>query len=118
MLQEKMYGDNYSAYDTDHHMPPYQRNTQSAELVKLAEVLTDSMTMNRLPIPEPTIFRGDPLAYHPWKTSFDMLIGHRNVTAAEKIFFLQKYTSGEAKKCIEGAFYLESDEAYISARKK
>ena len=118
MPQEKMYGDNYSAYDTDHHMPPYQRNTQSAELVKLAEVLTDSMTMNRLPIPEPTIFRGDPLAYHPWKTSFDMLIGHGNVTAAEKIFFLQKYTSGEAKKCIEGAFYLESDEAYISARKK
>lgn len=40
----------------------------------LAQAVQDSMTLNRLPIPEPCVFTGDPIQFIEWKASFTSLI--------------------------------------------
>ncbi|XP_062600914.1 uncharacterized protein LOC134262527 [Saccostrea cucullata] len=40
----------------------------------LAKVFADSVNLNRLPIPEPSVFTGDPLRFVEWKTAFHALI--------------------------------------------
>ena len=76
--------------------------SNTSEFVK---VLADSVNMNRLPIPEPIVFTGDPLQFFEWKTSFKLLIESKNITKNDKIFYLKKYVGGEAKQAISGCFY-------------
>ena len=89
-------------------------NESTAELVK---VLADALSANRVPIPEPSIFSGDPLKYNDWKLSFQTLIGHKNIEDKEKIYYLRQYVSGLAKKAIDGFFLLGTESAYASAWK-
>ena len=46
--------------------------------------LVDHMTLSRLPCPEPGVFSGDPLFYASWKSAYETLIGHKNITPSEK----------------------------------
>ncbi|XP_061154114.1 uncharacterized protein LOC133167369 [Syngnathus typhle] len=80
-----------------------------------AKVLAESFSVSRLPAPEPAVFSGDPLKYKGWKMSFQTLIGRKNIPANEKIYYLQKYVGGPAKKAIEGYFLLGTDAAYQTA---
>lgn len=73
--------------------------------------------MNRLPVPEPTTFSGDPLRFTEWKMSFMTLIDKRPLPASEKMFYLKNYLAGEARKAVEGFFYRDSENAYYGAWK-
>lgn len=44
------------------------------EINTLAKALAYSVNHNRLPLPEPNVFFGDPLQYIEWKSAFEMLI--------------------------------------------
>ena len=81
----------------------------------LAKAITESITASHLPIPEPSVFNGDPLRYKDWKMSFETLIGRKNIPVNEKVYDLHKYVGGPAKKAIEGYFLLGTDAAYYSA---
>lgn len=81
----------------------------------LVRVLAEAMSANRLPIPEPTVFSGDPLKFKHWKASFQTLIERKNIPTAEKIFFLQKYVGGPVKEALEGYFLIGSEDSYDSA---
>ncbi|XP_067309062.1 uncharacterized protein [Pseudorasbora parva] len=54
----------------------------------LVRTLAEAITANRVPIPEPEVFKGDPLKYNDWKLSFFTLIDRKNLLAQEKLFFL------------------------------
>ncbi|XP_030611515.1 uncharacterized protein LOC115798709 isoform X1 [Archocentrus centrarchus] len=84
-------------------------------IAALARVLADSISASRLPIPEPTVFSGDPLKYKNWKAAFQTLIDRKNILASEKIYYLGKYVGGPAKKAIENYFLLGTEAAYITA---
>ncbi|KAK0144665.1 hypothetical protein N1851_017007 [Merluccius polli] len=86
--------------------------TDSRDFVKL---LAEAISANRLPIPEPTIFYGDPLRFCHWKSSFQTLIERKNIPTAEKMFFLQKYVGGAVRETLEGNFLLDSQDSYCSA---
>ncbi|KAL1279105.1 hypothetical protein QQF64_025778 [Cirrhinus molitorella] len=73
------------------------------------------MVLSRLPTPEPSVFSGDPLKFLEWRTSFKALIERRCTNPADKLFYLQKYVSGEAQSVLEGSFYRKDDEAYDQA---
>ncbi|XP_029682376.1 uncharacterized protein [Takifugu rubripes] len=92
--------------------PRHVVQDNSGELVK---VLAEAISANRLPIPEPIIFSGDPLKFNHWKSSFHTLIERKNIPAAEKIFFLQKYVGGAAKEALEGYFLTDSEDSYHAA---
>ena len=64
----------------------------------LREALVDSMTLSRLPAPEPCVYTGDTLQYMRWKTSFKTLIENKGLSSAEKMFYLQRYLGGPALK--------------------
>ncbi|XP_073463012.1 uncharacterized protein [Aquarana catesbeiana] len=72
----------------------------------------------RLPVPEPTVFSGDILKFIEWKASFEMIIDHYCSRPIDKLFYLQKYVGGEAKKVLEGNFYRTDEEAYKQAWEK
>ena len=68
----------------------------------LLKTLVDQLTLARLPLPEPSMFNGDPLAFPGWKESFQALIGTRTIPPEERLHYLKRYVGGDAKSCIEG----------------
>lgn len=81
----------------------------------LVRTLAEAITANRVPIPEPEVFKGDPLKYNDWKLSFFTLIDRKNLLTQEKLFFLRKYVGGSAKRAIEGHFLVGTETAYRAA---
>jgi hypothetical protein len=75
-----------------------------------------SLETNRLPVPEPEIFCGDPLRYPEWKCAFSILIEGKRIPQQEKLYYLKRYLGGEAKAVVEGLFFLQSDSAYDKAK--
>ncbi len=88
------------------------------DMGKFVKILADSLSISRLPVPEPPVFSGDVLKYQKWRLSFDALIGSRNISASDKICYLDKYLTGEAKLMVQGTLLCNSDEAYLHARQK
>ena len=91
--------------------------TMTQESVSLAQAIASSLSMNRLPVPEPTKFSGDPLRFTDWKMSFIALIDRKPLPPSEKMFYLKMYLAGEAPKAVEGLFYRDSENAYNGAWK-
>lgn len=52
------------------HPQAFQEVKTTQETENLAQVLANSLSINRLPVPEPTTFTGDPLKFIDWKMSF------------------------------------------------
>lgn len=67
----------------------------------LVRLFAESISASRIPLPEPTVFNGDPLRFNDWKVSFQTLVDWKNIPAHEKVFYLRKYVGGPAKKAIE-----------------
>lgn len=65
------------------HLSSIPLKTQ--EEASFAQAIASSLTLSRLPVPEPTIFTGDPLKYTDWKISFTALIGKKPLPTSEKI---------------------------------
>ncbi len=81
----------------------------------LVNALAEAMSANRLPVPEPALFTGDPLKFKDWRLSFETLIDRKNIPKNEKLYYLRKYLAGAAKKTVEGFFLLGTEAAYDSA---
>lgn len=86
-----------------------------AQEVSLAQAIASSLTLSRLPIPEPTTFTGDPLKFIDWTISFMALIDQKPIPASEKMLYLKSYIAGEARKVVEEFFYRNSEKAYQCA---
>lgn len=95
--------------------PRRELNVTYESTGELVKVLAEAMSANRLPIPEPSVFSGDPLKFKHWKASFQTLIERKNIPTAEKIFFLQKYVGGCVKEALDGYFLIGSEDSYEAA---
>lgn len=87
----------------------------NADVSYLAQAVQNSMTLNRIPMPEPTFFNGDPIHFIEWKASFQSLIDKRHVSSADKLYYLKKYVTSPARKALEGIFHRNDEEAYNDA---
>lgn len=67
------------------------------------------------PAPQPDVFTGTHEVYPLWKASFKALIGKHDIGYDEKMYYLRKYTSGEAKASIEALFLVPTKESYEAA---
>ncbi|XP_057686666.1 uncharacterized protein LOC130912537 [Corythoichthys intestinalis] len=88
---------------------------QQSDIHYLAQAIQDSITMNRLPTPEPSIFTGDPIQFIEWKASFTALIDKKSISPADKLHYLKKYVGGSARKSLDGIFYRNDSDAYKNA---
>ncbi|KAG7511271.1 hypothetical protein JOB18_045843 [Solea senegalensis] len=78
------------------------------------QAVQDSIAMNRLPMPEPSLFTGDPLQFIECKASFTALIDQKNISP-DKLYYLKKYVGGPARKTLDGIFYRNDSDAYKDA---
>ncbi|XP_041434751.1 uncharacterized protein LOC121399034 [Xenopus laevis] len=97
---------------------PTSHHSDQGNVAAIAQAIHETMVLTRLPTPEPTVFSGDPLKFIEWSTSFEALIARRCSNPADKLFYLQNYVSGEAKRALEGSFYRKDEEAYKQAWEK
>lgn len=51
----------------------------------LVSALAEAMSANRLPVPEPVVFTGDPLKFKDWRLSFETLIDRKNIPKNKKL---------------------------------
>lgn len=85
------------------------------DVLYLAQAVHDSVALNRLPVPEPSTFTGDPIQFIEWKASFTALIDKRNISPADRLHYLKKYIGGPARQTLDGIFYRNDSEAYRDA---
>ena len=106
-----------SNYPTIHSNYPIMTdpNMVQAQLSTIAKLL-EVQNQSRLPLPEQGIFSGDPLHYPIWIKAFETLVESRAVSPAERLHFLGKYVSGEAKNVVNGFMLLDSEDAYNKAK--
>nr|XP_055051100.1 uncharacterized protein LOC129436861 [Misgurnus anguillicaudatus]XP_055051101.1 uncharacterized protein LOC129436861 [Misgurnus anguillicaudatus] len=101
-----------------HQQENVVQSAHLSEVTQLAQAVQDSIAINRLPIPEPTVFNGDPIQFVEWKSSFMSLIDKKGISTADKLYYLKKYVSGPAHKYLEGTFYRSDEAAYKEAWNK
>ena len=94
-----------------------ETSSQPSAALNLTQSLISSLSLNRLPAPEPTTFSGEPLDFVDWKMSFAALIDRQPLSPSEKLFYLKHYLAGEALRAVEGFFYRNSNDAYEGAWK-
>ncbi len=54
-------------YKMSHQQCNIVQSTPLSEVSHLAKPVQDSIAINRLPVPEPTVFNGDPIQFLDWK---------------------------------------------------
>lgn len=87
-------------------------NEGTAELVKM---LASALSANRIPVPEPSMFTGDPLKYNDWKLSFQTIIDQKSIQDKEKLYYLRRYVGGQVRQALDGYFLLGTESAYVAA---
>ena len=86
-------------------------------LTKLADVLAQRQDRDSLPRPEPEVFKGDLLRYPMWIKSFETFIERKTKDPSERLYYLSKFTADGAKEAVSGLLPLDSEEAYVEAKK-
>ena len=82
--------------------PRHPLNTQHESTAILSQLASLLSKHNHLPPMEPEIFTGDILTFPAWLRSFESLIEAHTNSEEDKLFYIGKYTGGEAKKVIRG----------------
>ena len=86
-------------------------------ITKLADLFTQRQDKDSLPRPEPEVFNGDLLRYPLWIKSFETFIERKTKDPSERLYYLGKFTADEAKESISGLLPLDSEEAYVEAKR-
>ena len=93
-----------------------QKKTSDDVLERLADLMTKRHAHEQLPLPEPETFSGDLFHYPTWKKSFDTIVERRTDSPSQGLYYVGRYTTGEAKEAIRGLLALESEHAYRETR--
>ncbi|XP_031554426.1 uncharacterized protein LOC116291397 [Actinia tenebrosa] len=111
--------------NSDHHT--YQPQTLDhalgqlinlqAQQAHLSSLLIDQQRTSQLPVKEPPTFAGNSFEYPAFVTAFDNIISANVSDDKDRLFFLEKYTTGKANEAISGFLATNSDTAYREARK-
>ncbi|XP_064622351.1 uncharacterized protein LOC135484646 [Lineus longissimus] len=99
-------------------MAPLSQNTSLADaLAMFADVITKKG--DGLPKKETVRFQGDIFEFPVWLNSFKVLVEDRYPDAADRMYYLGRYTAGEAKEAkeaIKGLLLMSSSDAYVRAK--
>ena len=84
---------------------------------ELTALIADQQRINSLPVQEPPTFSGDSFDFPAFITAFDAIILTKVTSEKDKLFFLNKYTTGKANEIVKGFLSLNSKNGYEEARK-
>ena len=94
--------------------PPWQQ--PSAQPSPWQPNSTDVFSKLSLPKLEPESFKGDLLQFPEWIKSFESLIENSTESTTQRLYFLSKYTDGDARDCIKGFLVQDNENAYSEAK--
>ncbi|KAL8601152.1 hypothetical protein ACOMHN_002959 [Nucella lapillus] len=83
----------------------------------VTQTLADAVTLNRLSVQEPSVFKGDAMEFPMWRSAFSLLIERQNIPRSEKLLYLQKYVGGVAADALKGYFIMKDSAAFEQALK-
>ena len=102
------------SFDFSHQLPGLQvrvksdpvqnQQSENAQIVNLIESLRDLQQTATLAPEEPDVFDGSLLDFPVWLRDFENLIEQNVKTPSQRLRYLRKYTSGEAKERIHGPY--------------
>ena len=96
---------------------PRQPTSDAGVLTRLVDLLSQRNNHDSLPRPEPEVFDGNLLRYPTWVKSFKTFIERKTTDPLERLFYLVRFTSGEAREAINGLLPLNTEQAYTKAKK-
>lgn len=82
---------------------------------ELTALIANQQRINSLPVQEPPTFSGDSFDFPAFITAFDAIILTKVSSEKDKLFFLNKYTTGKANEIVKG--FLPLIQRYKEARK-
>ena len=111
--------DTYIVSPPPQQQPPMQPSTVTNDLTSFISSLADVLANreDKLPSEEPDIFKGNVFEYPEWIKSIVTQVESKYPKATDRLYYLGKYTSGEAKMCIRSLLSLNTVEAYVKAKK-
>ena len=93
-----------------------QQSQSSSVNSQVLESLKHLIQSSRMPLSEPSVFKGNPLEYASWRNEINSFVDRDGVSAPERIHCLKKYTSGCARECIDGYLSVFTTDSYNAAR--
>ena len=84
--------------------------------LKMVELFSKNQEKATLPVEEPEVFKGDLLSYPMWRVSFETLIEDKTDKPSQRLYYLGRYTGGEARAAIHKLIALRTQEAYDKAQ--
>ncbi|KAL8598023.1 hypothetical protein ACOMHN_011448 [Nucella lapillus] len=93
----------------------YYSDQQATEEQSIVKSLAEALSLSRLPIPRPTVFKGDPLAYPAWIAAFNHLVRSDAITPEDKMLILREHIDGPAKQSVGDLYYELSKASYLRA---
>ncbi|KAL8562684.1 hypothetical protein ACOMHN_011255 [Nucella lapillus] len=116
--QQRTPTEEYEAHDTaGHREHQHDSSITKMSLKAVTQTLADAVTLNRLPVQEPSVFKGDAMEFPMWRSAFSLLIERQNIPRSEKLLYLQKYVGGVAADALKGYFIMKDSAAFEQAPK-
>lgn len=81
----------------------------------LVELLSAAMRRNKKSV-EPTVFHGDTLEFTDWEVDIDAYFEDEGIEGTRRLRHLKRFLSGDARKCVEGYFVTNTNDAYLAVR--
>ena len=83
---------------------------------ELSALIAENQRISSLPIQEPPTFNGNYFDYPVFMRAFETIIEARVSANKERLYFLNKYTTGKANDVIKGFVTLTSGDSYRQAK--
>ena len=88
-----------------------------AKQTELSTLIVDQQRMSSLPAQEPPVFSGNYFDYPTFISAFDAIISRRVASDKDKLYFLNKYTSGKAHDVLKNFLMFNLVNRYQEARR-
>ena len=83
---------------------------------ELSALIAEQQRISSLPVQEPPTFSGNYFDYSIFMRAFETIIETRVTADKERLYFLNKYTTGKANNVIKGFVTLSSSDSYKRAK--
>ncbi|KAK0140850.1 hypothetical protein N1851_022154 [Merluccius polli] len=83
---------------------------------EITEMLIKEQRFSTLPSKEIPVFKGDPLQYLTFISTFEHCIEGKTSNEQDRLFFLDQYTEGQPKLLVRSCLHMEPEKGYNKAK--
>ena len=84
---------------------------------ELSAAIANQQRINSLPVQEPPTFSGNVMDYPTFIQAFETIIESKVEASRDRLFFLNKYTTGKANDVVKGFIAMNTGDVYNQAKK-